>query len=164
MNDSCIVTLRLDERTKEMLEALEKKEKDIAAREDRPAKKKTGIIRQLISEKYMEQIDGEASFSYLSIMKKEMEILLDSYFSAQRDHIQKLAAKNADSIDFNYYVIAKMIGMILCGEGFPNNEETFFEVVKRDYVYREIVEENILEKQLKKASKTLQSCLSILTE
>ena len=40
MNDSCIVTLRLDERTKEMLEALEKKEKDIAAREDRPAKKK----------------------------------------------------------------------------------------------------------------------------
>lgn len=153
MNDSCIVTLRLDERTKEMLEALEKKEKDIAAREDRPAKKKSGIIRQLISEKYMEQIDGEASFSYLSIMKKEMEILLDSYFSAQRDHIQKLAAKNADSIDFNYYVIAKMIGMILCGEGFPNNEETFFEVVKRDYVYREIVEENILEKQLKKPVK-----------
>ena len=150
MNDSCIVTLRLDERTKEMLEALEKKEKDIAAREDRPAKKKSGIIRQLISEKYMEQIDGEASFSYLSIMKKEMEILFDSYFSAQRDHIQKLAAKNADSIDFNYYVIAKMIGMILCGEGFPNNEEAFSEVVKRDYVYREIIEENILETQLNK--------------
>ncbi len=144
------ITIRINDELNQMVNALVEKDRTRAQSENRLPMNPSEICRIAIKEKYMRDVTSEATFSYMGILKSELEVLLDSYFSANRDHINKLVSITNDKQEINYCVLAKMIGMILCGEGFPNSEDAFSEVVKREYVYREIVEENILETQLNK--------------
>ena len=149
MDKQSKITIRIDDETNEMIRSLVEKDKVIALKENRVPIKPSELCRTAIKEKYIRDVTGKATFSYMEMLKSELEMILESFFSAQREHINRSVAVINDKQEFNYRVLAKFIGMILCGEGFPNNEEAFSEVVKRDYVYREILEENILEHQMK---------------